>query len=120
MAQSKAPMTGTDVRNFYRANPTLAAKFSEHDRKALAAGARGRLPESMRKGIVKDAGRRFAEGTAKTVPLTIAKVQGGKTRKVVKHIPEVEARRLAGSVAGKRGPLSAAALKAAAANYTGV
>lgn len=119
MAKPTQPMTGTDVRNFYRSNPTLAAKFSEHDRKALAPGARGRLPESMRKGIVKDAGRRFSEGTAKTVPLTIVKVQGGKSRKVTKFVPEVEARRLAGDVAGKRGPLSAAALKAAAANFKG-
>lgn len=119
MATPKAPMTGTDVRNFYRANPALADKFSEHDRKALAAGARGRLPEAMRKAIVKDAGRRFSEGTPKTVPLTIAKVQGGKTRKVVKHVPETEARALAGTAAGKRGPLSRKALAAAAANYKG-
>ena len=119
MATSKAPVTGTDVRNFYRANPVLAAKFSDHDRKAFEPGARGRLPLAVRKATVKDMGRKFSEGTAKTVPLTIVKVQGGKSRKVTKYIPESDARTLAGPVAGKRGPLSRKALAEASKNYTG-
>lgn len=117
MSKPKQPLTADRIRKFGAANPEWVKQFSDHDQRAFTKGARGRLPKAVREAGAKALGQRFTEGTPKTVPLTIVKVQGGKRRKVVKFVPETEARRLAGSVAGKRGPLSAKALLAASENY---
>lgn len=119
MSKPKQPLTADRIRKYGADNPEWVKQFSDHDRKAFAPGARGRLPKAVREAGAKALGQRFTEGTVKHVPIVVAKVQGGRTRKVTKFIPETEARRLAGDVAGKRGPLSQKALLAAGANYKG-
>lgn len=109
-----APATASVVRAWAKANPSLVPAEGEH---TVRDGARGRLHPSVREAFNANVSRsaRYTEGTPKQVPLTYRHAQpSGRTVAKTVLVPEVGVRLLAGDLAGKRGPLSKAALAGAA------
>jgi hypothetical protein len=112
------PVTASDVREHFRNDQAAFDALSEAAQNTVAKGARGRLHPEAREAFNK--GRKpseqYGEGAPRTIALTYKHVtkSAPKGRNKTVHIPEAEARALAGEVAGKRGPLSKAALVAAA------
>lgn len=108
MAKPVAPVTARSVRQFFADNPDAAKGLSDRAKHNLTSN--GRLGVEVQKAYTAATRRRYTEGTAKAVEVSF---KNDKGRKVTKFIPESQARALAGSIAGKRGPLSAKALAAA-------
>jgi hypothetical protein len=116
------PATAKDVRSFYAdpANADRLANLSEAAQRTVVVtdgkAPRGRIHPEAREDFNSDRkpSQQYNEGAPKTVTLTYKHTQpsGRKVNKKV-AVSEVEARTLAGEVAGKRGPLSKAALVAA-------
>lgn len=114
-----APVTAAQVREHFQdeANVEAFNALSEAAQHTVKAGSRGRLHPEAREAF--NSGRKpseqYREGAQRTVALTYKRItkSAPKGRAKVGHVSEVDARALAGSLAGKRGPLSKAALEAA-------
>lgn len=121
--------TAADVRSFFAANPARLDALSEAAQKTVRADADGNFP----KGRIHPEARAdfnsdhkgkaaYKEGAVRTVELAYVHVQpsGRKVRKTV-NLPVEAIRGLAAendpNLIGARGPLSKAAIEAAAEQY---
>lgn len=106
------PVTAADVRADARANPEKYADLSEAALHTVAPGARGRIHPDVRAKF--NEGRkpseRYSETAPRTIPVTYKHTTKSGSRSKTVYVVESEARALAGDAAGKRGPLSKAAL----------
>lgn len=110
------PVTAADVRFWFFKHPKMVPAGTEH---TVALGARGRIAPEAREVYNKRSGRTYTEGTPECMPLDYFKVSksGARLRRTA-MLPKSQVRALAGDVAGQRGVLSPAALRAASEAYT--
>jgi hypothetical protein len=115
MAKRKALATAKDVRGFFKENPALIPAGAE---KSLGETARGRIKPEAVKVFNKESGMEYREGNRPQVTLTVPLTdKRGRAYTRTVEVPDFAARLLAGDVAGKRGRLSAEALRLAGEAY---
>jgi hypothetical protein len=110
------PVTASEVREHFRSDESALNALPESAQATVVQGARGRLaPEAI---AAFNEGRKpsaqYREGAPRTIALDYKRVTKSGTRTKRAFVRESDARRLAGEVAGERGPLSAAAKAVAA------
>lgn len=109
------PVTAGEVRSYFQGNEDAFNALSEAAQHTVRKGSRGRIHPEARESFNK--GRKpseqYREGAPRTVALTYKRVTSSGSRNKTVHVPEAQARTLAGEVAGERGPLSKAARAAA-------
>lgn len=107
------PATAKTVRAYFAANPTAAPEGVDVDR---LVSSRGRMPRAAVEAFNKahrGAGR-YVEGNEDTILVTYRHTQpSGRKVKRTEAVPVTKVRAMAGDLAGKRGPLSKAAIDAA-------
>lgn len=114
---AKIQVPASEVRAFLKANPSLVT-----DAARASVNGRGRLHPEAREAFntsPENKGKReYAEGNPATMTLTYP-ATGPKGRRVTRKalLPKDTVRALAGDLAGQRGPLSKAAITAAAEAY---
>lgn len=105
------PVTAADVRKAMRSDESLRAGLSDDALHTIADKARGRLHpnviEAFNKG--RKPSERYNERAQRTVAITYKHTTASGSRNKTVYVPETEARKVAGEVAGQRGPLSKAA-----------
>jgi len=111
----KIPATSKDVRLFFDNHKKMIPAGAE---KSVQVSCKGRIKPEAIAVFNKHSGMQYTEGNRRHIDVPYVKMSAdGKRLRRIVSLPEPEVRMLCAKVAGKRGPLSQAALAYAGEQY---